>query len=97
MLSRRLCGKLMVSPVKQEMIEKEVAYDFGVMKTAFESGELDEDMMENVDETHFVVNMDNGRTLEFVGCGDVKHADVSSGGQGMTMIYSVQYTTDPPS
>jgi hypothetical protein len=37
-------------------------------------------MAENADETHFVVNMDNGRTQGMIGDGDVKYADVVSGG-----------------
>ena len=42
--------------------------------------------MENFDETHFVINMDNGRTLGFKGDTDVKYADVTSGGEAMTMV-----------
>jgi hypothetical protein len=53
------------------------------------SGELDENLIENVDETHFIVNMDNGRTLGFKGDTNVKYADVVSGGEGMTMIIRI--------
>ena len=56
------------------------------MKRDFESGILNEDWVENVDETHFVVNKDNEKTLEFCGDETVKYADVVSGGHGMTMI-----------
>lgn len=70
-------------------MEKEVAYYLGVVKREFDAGMLDEDMFENVDETHFVVNMDNGRTLAFVGCNEVKYADVSSGGDVMTMMVRI--------
>ena len=45
--------------------------------------------MENVDETHFIVNMDNGRTLGFRGDDAVKYADVVSSGLGMTMVVRV--------
>ena len=70
-------------------MEREVAFHLGVVSRAFSSEELDEDMVENVDETHFVVNMDNGRNLSFVGCGEVKYADVSSGGEGITMMVQI--------
>ncbi|CAM6103572.1 unnamed protein product [Calypogeia fissa] len=43
-------------------------------------------MVENIDETYFVINMDNGRTLGFVGDTEVKYADVVSGGVGLTMV-----------
>ena len=38
-----------------------------MLKRGFDSGLFDENLMENIDETHFVVNMDNGRTLGFWG------------------------------
>jgi hypothetical protein len=52
----------------------------------FDAGILDENLVENVDETHFIINVDNGRTLGFRGDNDVKYADVVSGGVGMTMV-----------
>ena len=45
--------------------------------------------MENIDETHFVVNMDNGRTLGFRGDTTVKYAEVVSGGDSMTMVIRI--------
>ena len=88
-VARRQCGKLMISPVKQEQMEREVAFHLGVVSRAFSNEELDEDKVEDVDETNFVINMDNGRNLSFVGCGEVKYADVSSGGEGMTMMVRI--------
>lgn len=52
----------------------------------FQSGALDENLVENADETHFVINMDNGKMLGFHGNNDVKYTDVVSGGIGMTMV-----------
>ena len=45
--------------------------------------------MENIDETHFVVNMDNGRTLGFRGDTTIKYAKVVSGGDSMTMVIRI--------
>ena len=45
--------------------------------------------MENVDETHFVVNLDNGCTLGFRGDTTVKYAEVVSGGDLMTMVIRI--------
>ena len=62
----RKCGKFMISPVKQAQMEREVAFQAGSVAKAFRNGDLDEYLAENIDETHFVVNMDNGRNLAFV-------------------------------
>ena len=45
--------------------------------------------MENVDETHFVVNLDNGRILGFRGDTIVKYDEVVSGGESMTMVIRI--------
>lgn len=55
----------MVSPAKTEFIERCVAYHIGVLAREFRNGLLDENLVENIDETHFIINMDNGRTLGF--------------------------------
>ena len=86
---RKQTGKLSVSPAKLEHIEKSVAYHLGQVKRDFEAGILDEDMVENIDETHFIVNMTNGKTLGFSGDENVKYADVVSGSEGMTMIVRI--------
>ena len=65
------------------------------MKVKFNSGQLDDSLIENIDETHFIINMDNGRTLGFRGDENVKHADVVSGGESMTMM--VRITGGPDS
>ncbi|KAL3681117.1 hypothetical protein R1sor_024073 [Riccia sorocarpa] len=82
-------GKLSCSPAKQEFIERYTAYHLGVLSRGFQSGELDENLQENIDKTHFVVNMDNGRTLGFRGDDHIKYADVVSGGVSMTMVVKV--------
>ena len=46
-----------------------------------------------MDETHFVINYDNGRTLGFRGDTDVKYDDVVSSGIGITVM---DYITDGP-
>ncbi len=77
--------KKQMSPSKTKHIEKSVPYHLGQVKRDFETGVL-EDIIENNDETHFVINMDNGRALGFAGDDNVKYADVVSGGEGITMI-----------
>lgn len=43
--------------------------------------------LKNWDETHFVFNVDNGRTLGFSRTDDVKYADVVSRGEGFTFVF----------
>lgn len=56
------------------------------MFRAFISSELHENNVESADETHFVINMDNGSTLGFEGRKEVKWVDVVSDGENMTMV-----------
>lgn len=48
----------------------------GVIAREFRSGALDENLMQNIDETHFVINMDNRRTLGLCGDKSVKYVDM---------------------
>ena len=43
-------------------------------------------MVKNANETNFVFNMDNGRTIGFRGQESVKYADVLFGGEGITKM-----------
>ena len=60
-VTRRQCEKLMISPAKQLLIEKEVAFHLVTVRRDFQAGLLDEDLVENIDETHFIINADNGK------------------------------------
>ena len=64
-------------------------YHLGVLQRGFGSRIFDENLMENVEETHFVVNLDNGRTLGFRDDTTVKYAEVVSGGESMTMVIKI--------
>ncbi|KAL3691653.1 hypothetical protein R1sor_005304 [Riccia sorocarpa] len=86
---RQQTGKLSCSPAKQEFIDRSIAYHLGRLCKGFQSGELDENLQENADETHFVINMDNSHTLGFRGDENVKYADVVSGRVSMTMVVKV--------
>ena len=61
----------------------------GYLKRDFDSGALNEDFVENMDETHFVVNMDDKRTLAFKGFDVIIYADIVSGGDGMTLVMRI--------
>ena len=65
LLSQR--GRLTCSPAKELQIERSTICHLGVLKRGFKTSLFDENLMENIDKTHFVVNMDNSRTLMFRG------------------------------
>ena len=56
------------------------------LRRGFESGDLNEDLLCNMDENHFVINCDNGPTLNFCGDTEVRYGDVVSCDYGMTMM-----------
>jgi len=66
-VSRRQTGKLRISPHAKERVNRRVAFFLGTFARQFQSGELQEDNIENAGETHFVFNMDSVRTLGFRG------------------------------
>lgn len=99
-ISRTHKGKCRMSPAKEMEIEIAVASHLGTMCGLLTSGKVDESNLENADETHFIINVDNGKTLGFSGCDDVKYADVVSGGEGFTMVVRLsggkQARVEPP-
>lgn len=52
----------------------------------FQSGTLKEDFLFNANETHFVVDWNDGRTLAVKGDREVKYINVASGQVGMIMM-----------
>lgn len=74
-VGRAQTGKLMVSQERQDHLEKEIAHHLGLVGREFQCGSINEDMVVNWDEPHFVINMDNGKMLGFRGDNDVKYAN----------------------
>ena len=80
------CGKKRLSPGKEIQLEREIAYHLNYLARQFRTKQIDENDVENADETHVVIDMYNGSTLGFTGDEGVKYADVVSGGEGMTLL-----------
>ena len=87
LLSQR--GRLSCSLEKELQIKRATTYHLGVLLRGLESEVFDDKLMENVNKTHFIVNLDNGCTLEFRGDTTVKYAKVVSGGDSMTMVIRI--------
>ena len=79
-------GRLKCSPEKETQIEMYTAYHLGILYPRFQNGIFDKNLMENLDETHFTINMDNGKALGFWGDTSIKYAHVVAGGEAMTMV-----------
>lgn len=65
--SRALTGKYEKSLAKTVSLMNLVAYHLLVHSSGFKSGELLEDDLQNENETHFVIEVGNGRDLGFSG------------------------------
>ena len=83
---RKQSGALSRSPSQTSFIERKVLYHLGVLQRSFEAKLLDENMVDNMDETHFILNMNNRKTLSFRGSNKVNYADVVGGCDGFTMV-----------
>ena len=88
-LSRDHTVRRKTSAQKLKFIEKQVAFHLGFLSRTLQSGQIEEDNLENADATHFVINMDNRRTLGFSGESVVKYADAVWGGEGMTIVLRI--------
>ena len=82
-------GRLTCSPQKEREIEMHTAFHLGILYKDFSNGIFDENLMKNIDETYFVVNMNNGRTLGFRGDITVSYAEMVSGGDSMIMVIRI--------
>ena len=63
-----------------------IAYHLEVLYQGLVSCEYNKNLIKNIDETHFVINMENGKTLGLYGEYVVKYANVVSSGEAMTMM-----------
>ncbi|OWZ12434.1 hypothetical protein PHMEG_00014403 [Phytophthora megakarya] len=75
---RRHKGKKQVSVEKQMQIDMAVVKHLGALKRQFEDGTLLPDQQYNMDESHFVIDLDDGKTLDFVGSQSVKYRSIVS-------------------
>jgi hypothetical protein len=65
------------------------AFHLGVLHRGFSNGKFDKNLMEYINETHFVVNMNNGRTSGFRSDTTISYVEVVSGGDSMTTVIRI--------
>lgn len=66
-----------------------MGYNFGIISRLLTNEDMEEDLTDNIDEIHFVVNLENGKTLGFASPEDVKYAEITSGGHGITILVRI--------
>ena len=64
----------------------QIAYHLRILQRGFSFGEFNKNLIENLNEIHFVVNLDNGQTLGFSGDTVVKYVEVVSSGESVIMV-----------
>ncbi|OWZ17956.1 hypothetical protein PHMEG_0008026 [Phytophthora megakarya] len=76
---RRHKGKKQVNVEKQMQIDMTVAKHLGALMRQFEDGTLLPAQQYNMNDSHFVIDLDDGKTLDFVGSQSVKYRSIVSG------------------
>lgn len=71
---------------KKDFIEREVAFRFGALQQQFHLETLNEECVENMDKTHFILNIDSGKMSTFKDVEEAKRADVTSGDEGVAIV-----------
>ena len=87
LLSQR--KRLTCSLEKETQIQMHIAYHLGVLQHGFQNGIFDKNLIENLDETHFTMNMDNGGALGFRSDTSVKYVDIVAKGEVVTMVFQI--------
>lgn len=85
----RQTGMLQMPPPAQLKVERKVAYLLGIMGRDFQSGTLQDEDVENADETNLFINVDSGKLLSFRGDQEMEYTDVTSGGEGMKILVRI--------
>ena len=84
-VSRMQSGNRSKNTEWTEYYDKTIAHHLGRMKEKFELNELNEDIVFNFDETHFIFDQDNCRDLGFLVSTNLNYAEVSNGTEGLTV------------
>lgn len=79
-------GKLLVSPVKHEIIDRNVAFHLGKLSRELREGRLKEEDIFSGDETHFLFHLHTNRKLSQRGYTEVRYAKVVSCDEVITLL-----------
>ncbi|KAE8979212.1 hypothetical protein PR002_g24482 [Phytophthora rubi] len=82
---RRLKDNKQVSEEKQLQIDISIVTHLGKFKRQFDDKTIDPDQIYSMDESHFVIDLDDGKTLDLQGSEEVKYRKIVPGREGVTM------------
>lgn len=82
---RKMSGNKSKSLEHKIWTDRLIAYHIGVIARGFNDGTFNENTIENMDETHFVYDLDDRLVLARKGT-DSTYKEVVSGGEGMTLV-----------
>lgn len=85
-VSRALTAQFQLRPIKEEIILKDVACLLCLIARKWRSGALQDNNVENGDKTHFVINMNKGRTFGFIAEEKGKWVEIPPGGMGWKIV-----------
>ena len=87
-VERCITGKRKLSELHVLKSNREMAYYLGQVKQAYEN-RLDQNNLENYDETHFVFDSEDGWVLYFMGTKRISYSDLSSGRKKFTVCQRI--------
>lgn len=81
-----MSGNLSRSSIHKEYSDRLIAYHLGTVMRAFQDGTMDESLVENLDETHFLFGQGNRKCLAHTGTNIVgPYREFVAGTEGMTI------------
>ncbi|POM60020.1 hypothetical protein PHPALM_31168 [Phytophthora palmivora] len=89
---RRLKGKKQISNEKKREIHSSVGTHLGELKRLFDDNLIDPSRLCNMEESHFVIDLDDGRTLDFRGVKHVKCCSIVSGTDVFNLPWGQEFT-----
>ncbi|KAG6974423.1 hypothetical protein JG688_00003080 [Phytophthora aleatoria] len=89
-------GKLFDSLVTPRRIQDFTEHHYIVYRKLnfFDDGILDPDRQNNTDESHFIIDLDDGKMLDFRGADKVKNRSIVAGREGITMCVLLRGGSD---
>lgn len=90
-VSRVRTSNTCLRDAKVQYYKKCMSHMLGNIKSDYDNGMKERDV-ENLDETHMVFDMDNKRVLDFQGKKRITYSEISSAGQGFTLVVRISGT-----
>ena len=87
-VTRKRTGNKSLGPEQIARNNRYIAFHLGELKRSYDNGE-NPNTVENFDETHMIIDSENGHVLDFQGKKNVTYAEVSSGRDCFTICFRI--------